>query len=393
VSSTSRPRVLFLGNVFPVPADDGTKIRIRNLVEAVATVADVDVFTLYGPDDPLGTAADLGVARLGGVPRNRAWRPRSPLRWPASSLPRPWASRDVSAAREALSAFTRGSYDLVWYCRVETFLTFGPVPASRRLLDVDVLEGERIATSVEAGKGSPLRTFAAFVDRARWRRLERRVVDAVDVAFVCSDADRRRLGGDGVVVVPNGYEEARSLPAVTSEHPTVGFVGSFAYGPNVDAARVLVEDVMPRVRARVPQARLLLVGRRGDELFGVDRPDWVEATGYVDEVEPWLARIDVMAVPIRYGGGTRIKILEALCHRIPLAAYRYAVAGIDVADGVHAHLVEDAEGLAAAVVALLEDADAAARLAEAGRRLFEERYRWGAIRTQVAGLVADLVQR
>ncbi len=389
----SIPRVLFLGNVFPLPSDDGTKMRIRHLLQAVTSVASVDFFTLYGDDDPLGDADELGVARVGGIRRAEAWRPRSPTRWALSSLPRPWPYRDVSTARQAVAHFARGGYDLVWYSRVETYLTFGPVPARRHVVDFDVLEDERLTTSARVEQRRALRDLADRIDRARWHKVQQRVADRVDLSIVCNATDRRRLGGGTVTIVPNGYEERRPITRTPSSPPTVGFVGSFAYGPNVDAARTLIEEVMPVVRSRVADSRLLLVGRRGDELFGTDSPAWVQTTGFVETVEPWLEPIDVMAVPVRYGGGTRIKILEALCHRIPLVAYRYATEGIDVVDGIHAILVETPDELADGVTTLLRRPEEGERLAVSGRRLFETRYRWSSIRDQVAALVEELTQR
>ncbi len=389
----SIPRVLFLGNVFPLPSDDGTKMRIRHLLQAVASVTVVDFFTLHGDDDPLGDADELGVARVGGIRRAEAWRARPAARWALSSLPRPWAYRDVSAARRAVARFARDGYDLVWYSRVETYLTFGPIPARRHVIDFDVLEDERLATSARIEHRPALRSMADRIDRARWHKVQQRVAARVDLSIVCNATDRRRLGGRSVTIVPNGYEEQRPITRTPSSAPTVGFVGSFAYGPNIDAARTLIEEVMPAVRSQVTDSRLLLVGRRGDELFGTDTPPWVHTTGYVESVEPWLEPIDVMAVPVRYGGGTRIKILEALCHRIPLVAYRYATEGIDVVDRIHAILVETPDELADGVTALLRRPEEGERLAASGRRLFETRYRWSSIREQVAALVAELTQR
>ena len=214
----------------------------------------------------------------------------------------------------------------------------------------------------------------------------------MDVAIVCAAIDGRRLGGDSVVVIPNGYEERPPVERVTSTRPTVGLVGSFSYGPNIDAAKTLIEQVMPLVRSQVPEARLLLVGRYGDKLLPAGTPDWVEATGYVERVEPRLGQIDVMAVPIRYGGGTRIKILEALCHGIPLAAYSYAVQGIDVVPGAHAALSSTPEELAATIVTLLQRPDERGRLASAGRELFETHYRWSTIRAQAIERIDDLLK-
>src|SRR5262249_19655477 len=148
--------------------------------------------------------------------------------------------------------------------------------------------------------------------------------------------------------------------------------------PNLDAVRLLLDCVFPQVRQSEPGARLCLVGR--------NPPDWlrhavvtspnVELHANPPDVRPFLNRSSVLAVPLRIGGGSRLKILEALACGLPVVSTRVGAEGLQLQAGEHVEIVDDVETMPDALVHSLRDPQKAREQAERGRRVVEERYDW-----------------
>ena len=170
-----------------------------------------------------------------------------------------------------------------------------------------------------------------------------------------------------MVVVFNGYD----APDAPLGRPRVGrpatllFVGLLTYPPNVDAARYLVAEVAPRLWTCLPDTVIRLVGKADGRVRELHDPPRVLATGWAENMSTELARADVVVVPVRYSSGTRIKILEAFAHRIPVVSTRAGVAGLDALGDQHL-LVADAPGaFADACREALTDDQLRVRLADA----------------------------
>ena len=211
--------------------------------------------------------------------------------------------------------------------------------------------------------------------------------------MVCSalDAGRARASGvPRVEVVENAYPEVADPVGrtVVGEPPTVTFQGTLRYPPNAEAARFLVDSVGPVLRARVPGVRLRLVGTTAPGLERLDAPPDVTLVGQVPEIADELARTDVVVVPLRFGSGTRLKILEAFAHRIPVVSTALGAEGLGAEDGVHLLVADDAPAIAEACRRLIGDPDLRRRVVTQAHALFAERY----TEAIVAGRVADLAR-
>lgn len=237
------------------------------------------------------------------------------------------------------------------------------------------------------------------VERRRWRRallaLEWRkmrryeraacvraaltvAVSAADQAVLAADAPEARIthvstGVDTAYFHPNGAAEA---PA------SLVFTGSMDWYPNEDAILHFIDAILPRIRREVPDVSLAVVGRDPtDRLRIVATAAGVRVTGTVPDIRPHLSSAAVYVVPLRVGGGTRLKIFEALAMAKAVVSTRVGAEGLPIVPGQHFIQADDSEHFARAVVALLRDERKRQALGSAGRRLVEEQYSW----RQVAG--------
>jgi glycosyltransferase involved in cell wall biosynthesis len=152
------------------------------------------------------------------------------------------------------------------------------------------------------------------------------------------------------------------------------FVGNLTYVPNAQAAHALVEEILPRAQSRLGRAvRLTLVGHHHPELKRLAGPS-VELAGYVSDLSAAYAGADVVVVPLTTGGGTRIKVLEAFAHGVPVVASPVAVAGLAVSNGRHLMLADDPDRTVAAIAAVVTAPALAAHLTEQAQKLVRARY-------------------
>ena len=177
-----------------------------------------------------------------------------------------------------------------------------------------------------------------------------------------------------------GWATGRALP------------GHLGYPPNIDAAEWLAMAIAPRIRMAVPATEVRLVGRPATNVTQLHRPGVLTVVGQVPSMEEELARASVAVVPIRYGSGTRVKILESFAHRVPVVSTTLGAEGLDVEDGVHLLLADDPEEFAAATVRLLGDPGLRVRLTEAAEARYLDRYDGRVADQGVRRLVEDVAR-
>jgi len=231
------------------------------------------------------------------------------------------------------------------------------------------------AHNLESAYRHELEASSGLGSPTRLRRFERDVLARSAECWMVSDADiaaaRELCPGAHLRLVPNVVD----VSAIDPVHPDTAacralFVGNFTYEPNRTALGFLLDDVMPRVWKRLPDAKLRLVGA-GLEQPPSDDPR-VEALGFVDELADAYAGVSVAVVPLLQGGGTPLKFVEALAYGLPVVATPRAAAGLAVRDGEHCLLAEGAEPYAEALTRVLRDG--APGLGERGRTLAVQRY-------------------
>ena len=282
------------------------------------------------------------------------------------------------------------AYDLVWCHSMLMARAAQAVGAHARVLDIDNVPSADART---AAAGGPARRAYVGVLSAAFAREERSRAALHDLVTVTSGDERERLGRvrPPVTVLPNTVTEVP--PAhVAASGPQALFVGSLGYRPNIDAVRWLAESIVPRLRARVPATAVRVVGRDpGEDLRGWCVQAGVELVADAPSLQPHYHAARVMLAPLRSGGGTRIKVLEALAYGVPVVATPQAVEGLGLTHGVDVQIGAGADEIVAGAAALLEDPAAAARIGEAGRAAWALRHGPAETRRVITAIVCDLI--
>ncbi len=383
-------------------------MRLAQVVEAIASTTELDLFVLHDQQkSKLVVPESVAVARSQGAQFPRT---SSQLRWRLEWTLHRGVPLEVvmvradKAPRQALRDWARPPYDVVWFSTLEAYEWVGRPdfgPSVVDLMDLEDMKAELraalLADRVRSGRASgSLRARLARsqvrLNGSDWRRLQRSVATQVERIVVPSGSDATRSGFSNVTVVPNTFPRPRhpvGVPAAGGP-PIVLFQGTLSYPPNIDAAQWLASAIGPRIRAAVPETEIQLVGRPAANVTQLHQPGVVTVVGQVPSMEEYLARASVVVVPVRFGSGTRIKILESFAHRVPVVSTSLGAEGLDVEDGVHLLLADDPEKFAAATVRLLRDARLRVRLTEAAEALYLDRYDGRVADERVRRLVQDL---
>jgi glycosyltransferase involved in cell wall biosynthesis len=236
---------------------------------------------------------------------------------------------------------------------------------------------------------------SSLIERARtgrlawqWRRRERHLFERFTLGTVCSAADKTYLGDDPRIhVIPNGFEvpTVRTIAPIL-ERPRLGMIGTFQYMPNVDGLKWFLREVWPTVLKSLPNAELRVVGSRSDDGSVACGPQ-VTGLGYVNDPTEELRTWSAMIVPLRIGGGTRVKIAEAFARGCPVISTSLGAYGYDVQDGENILLADTVKDFAVACVRVLQDGDLRDRLGAAAACHFDRLLSWDAITPAVAQTV------
>jgi glycosyltransferase involved in cell wall biosynthesis len=298
-----------------------------------------------------------------------------------SPLPYSVATHQSRPLRRALGRLAASAPVDLWHCEWTPYAaSLRGLPGPRLVVahNVESVIWQRYA---ETEPGA-LRRWYIRRQWRKWQRFERGALGGAERAVSVSDLDAARLRDDFGVgridVVENGVDTAYFRPGEARREPgLLLFLGSLDWRPNLDGVDLLLDRVFPAVRAREPSARLALVGRHPPEsLRRRAAAAGVELHADVHDVRPHLAGCGLMVVPLRVGGGSRLKILEALASGTPVVSTRVGAEGLCLEPGRHLTVVEDADALAPALVAAIRAPAAAQAQAEEGRRRVLERYDW-----------------
>ena len=371
-------RTLFVTVDSAYPPVSGADLRSWQNARAASALGEVTLASLAAASHPAPAApANLRLAAL-STPADGDIYP-----WPP--VPEPLVVRISPAAISRFEALLRDwAPETVVFesLPLHALMPLARHAGARTVLDLHNVESELLGTIARAELPFGLRRW--------WREravelgiaaIERKAVALADRVWVCSREDARRLArvtrhaASRTVVVPNGIPRAEAIPsALPPPRARAGgefvllFAGHLDYAPNRAAASWLATRILPALRPVLPGARLVLAGRSpAPDLRALAMPGAVDIAADPERMDAILGAADAAVLPLRAGGGTRIKALEAMAWGVPIVATKFAVEGLGLAPGTHYRRAETTRGFAAAIAALAGDSGAYAAQRAAAR--------------------------
>lgn len=413
VAGVSR-RILMLTPQFPYPPHQGTTMRNFNLIAGLARRHEVHLLSFGDPAGSHGTPLDALCASIQVVPppfshRTMGQRLKGLL---LSRLP-DMAQRLPSAQfQEALdTTLERVDPDVVEVEGIELaqylfWLAERRAAGRRPLLVFDDHNAEYVLQqrAFETDLRQPRRWTGAAYSFVQWQRLrgyERRACLAADCVVVVSEPDARALrslvAGLEPVVVPNGADMeyyAASFPTLDAGSGPDGddlvFTAKMDFRPNVDAVLWFAQEVLPLIRRESPETRFWAVGKDPHpRLSSLESDPGVVLTGWVEDIRPYIAGAGVYVIPLRIGGGTRLKVLEAMAMSKAIVSTTLGCEGFDLVPGQELVTADEPTEFAAAVLALLHDPERRAQLGRIARDFAGSRYDWRIIVPQLEQVYAQ----
>lgn len=391
-------RILFLTAQLPEPAHAGGTLRTSGLMRgAHAAGHTLHLLSFATPSATEAARSALAeycacVETVTPPHRQIADRLRDLLLSTRPDMQRRFYSPDYAARLRDLLAAEQ--YDIIQIESLE-MATYLPViksvqPGVRTIYDSFNAEFDLQRSIYEAERRELKRLPFAAYSLVQWQRLvrfERQVCQTVDHVIAVSEADaaafERLAPGVPVTVVPNGIDaEPYSCcdGSLDLGPAALVFTGSMSYRPNVDAALWFADEILPKIRAKVPGARFFVVGSQPHaRLLPLRDRDDVEITGWVPDVNPFLHAAAVFVVPLRMGSGTRLKILQAMAAGRAVVSTSLGAQGLDAQDGVALRIANTAPDFARQVVELLGSEEQRQALGHAGAALVARQYDWSVI--------------
>ncbi len=377
-------RVLYLTNGFPYPLTSGY-LRHFHLIRELAADHQITLLSLAGGGYRIEDAEALRplVERVEAFTHERG----SPIGKVTRRLRAFGGGAETPAvtamAARAAELHADRPFDVVVHSGKSTHPVLDRLPGLPVAADLCDATSSRLAGAIQFAR--PARRPVLWLDLQAMRRIEARIVRRAAHVMFASERDRQLIMGTArtpeASIVPNGVD----LDFWTRTSPTLGrdrivFTGAMHYPPNVDAALVLAEDVLPLVRRRIPEAALDIVGRDpAPALLAIAGRPGVRVTGFVPDVRPYLDGASVFAAPLRFGAGIQNKLLEALAMELPVVASTLAIDGLRVGhEAPPAVVADDPAVMADRIVEALEAVrrDPAAPPNAAGRAYVQASFRW-----------------
>lgn len=381
-------KVLMLTPYLPYPLVSGGQIRTYNLLKHLSKNHDITLFALIKDEAERQYLKELKPYCKKIVLFKRTKNPfvlRNILL--AGFSPYPFVvTRNLplgmkKAVRQELE---KGKYDLI---HAETFYMMPNIPPTSIPTILAEQTMEYLGYQDYMRKASPLFRPILAIDVAKIKYWERYYWRRADKLITMSEEDKQFIerevgGGKNISVVANGVDldffsaVKKRLP----DSPTVLFVGTFKWLPNIEAVREIVTKIWPLIQSQLPRAKLKIVGFSPTyEIQSYAKNPSIEILGGIEDIRDAFASSHMLLAPIRSGKGTRYKVLEAMITGTPVVATTLAVEGLDIKSGREVLTADSSAGLANETVRLLTDRGLQAKLAKAGKELVRGSYSWDII--------------
>ncbi len=395
-------RILFLSTWFPYPPVHGGKIRAFNLLKALSERHQVTLVSFE--DTPV---EDHWLEELQKYCVRVEVVKQDPFHKPHLGKLAGWFSFLPS---DVVASYSRKMEEVVtqiaeeWKPDAVVALTFVTaryalkVRNAVRIVDVDNLMTGMMQDSLQQARGGKnwLRRSLALWKFARY---ERWLYRHFDLCMVVTESDRKKIVDlfhipvEKSGVIPNGAPvEAFDGRIQTPRNGNLIFNGALTYHANFDAMEFFLKEIFPAISRIVPGVSIKITGStKGVPVHLLPTIDGVELTGFLPDIKPVISNSTVCVVPLRIGGGTRIKILEAMALGTPVVSTPKGAEGLEVTDGIHLLLADTPEDFAQKTVQLLRDESLRRQISSNARQLIAEKYSWSNIQRHFCALTETIV--
>jgi polysaccharide biosynthesis protein PslH len=392
-------RLLAISSWWPEPANNGSRMRIANLLRILAEQHEIYLIALN--QEPViaeqiarmrTLCASVDVIQQRFYTSRRSDLLTSLFHQEPASVRQTYdpAVADLAARR---AAEVRPDAVIAFQMGVAPYTYAVDAPRILEELEVGLLLQQFL------GQSDPARRMRAWLTWQKHRGYVAQVAKHFDAATVASEHELVHARAIvpahmNLAVIPNGADIAGCANISAASDPdTLIYPGALSFDANLDAMIYFLEAVFPRIRAARPQTRLRITGKyTAAQRDALPTLDGVELTGFLPDVRPAVAGAAVAVVPLRRGGGTRLKILEALALGTPVVATSKGAEGLELLHGQDLLIADTPDAFAEATLQLMADPELRQRIAAAGRAAVRERYDWRSIGGRLCELVVETAQ-
>ncbi len=384
----------------PYPPDTGGKIRSYHLLRALTKRFEVDLYTVYYSNPPPQTAVEAlqeYCRKVSLFQLKKSWRTRDRIRRVLISLPRAAQHFHTPRSLQKAQKHIRGrGYDLL----VADEMCMTPyAELAPELPKIIIRHKVDYAHYKEVARARPwgLEKILDYVEAMKLRRYSEAKMPLYQAFLACSEQDAALIQRDApnvpALVIPNGVDLRKFVPSDKSNirDTTLLYVGSMYYYPNIDAVEFFFESIFSKIQQSVSNLNVQIVGHNPPPAIQqLDGRDNVEVTGSVPDVRPYYQEADVFIVPLRLGGGTRLKIVEAMAMQTPVVSTTVGAEGLDISPGKNILIADEPAAFSEAILRLLSDSEFYNRIVEGGQVL-AQRYGWSELTEPFADLVETVL--
>ena len=397
--------ILFVSATVPYPAIDGGRIRVLNLVSRLCRIHKVVFLTFAtAPHD------QQGIEHLRGMGIEVIGVRASCIESPVGAALRSFIRRRPLTVAKYCSAEMIGTlknllkerrFDIVHFEMLHTGQFLADLKSGNGDICSTVLGEQNIDSRVWyrlfKAEPNPLKKLIFYWQYKKFTNFEIRTCPQFDLCICVSEQDQEDLNslcpGIATAIVPNGVDLDYFSPVDGKEdEESLVFTGSMDWHPNEDAVLYFCNQIFPIIRSRLPAAKFTVVGSNpSDRVLRLKDLEGVDVTGSVEDVRPYISDAAVYVVPLRIGGGTRLKILQALAMKKAIVSTAIGCEGLDLEPGKNLLVSDKPQDFAASVIQLIEDKGLQKKLGEDGNMRIRERYSWDVIIQRLEAAYKSLV--
>lgn len=390
-----KPRILYVTTALHAPPHGGCMIRTTNICHQLKKCADLTMLAVSPNLVPESVQLcqrefqpfhKIDIKKYSSYPGKwgdllKKWHMHNPF------------TQGVQATQKDHKLFGKlaAEHDIIWFHTLGAAFPFALKQDRKMVMDLDDLRDSYYQQYAEMSPSIRFK-WSAKVQAYKWKKHQTDALKQYDRVIVCSEDDRRILRNpDKVRVIPNGYMSPPSKPQwYQPDSKRIGFIGLLTYPPNRDGLVWFRDHVWPLIQKRLPNVSLRIIGKlpASENYVEGERFDYLGfLENTTDEMNTWSSLI----VPITYGGGTRIKILDAFSKMTPVIATPIGAHGIKAQSGEHLLIADDPDEFANHCIELLATPEKGRELAEKAWQLFSQNYSWDVLGISLKNIIEELV--